>query len=65
LQRLLADAFAQRGVPRARARSLATLSIAAIEGAIVLARAQRSSAPLERVAGELETIVAGALTGPG
>ena len=60
-EKLLADAFAGRGVPRKRARSLATLSIAAIEGAIVLARAQRSTAPLERVGGELEELVAGTL----
>jgi AcrR family transcriptional regulator len=56
LQDLLADAFAQQSVPPARARSLATLAIAAIEGAIVLARAQRSSDPLERVADELEAL---------
>ena len=60
-EKLLADAFAGHGVPRKRARSLATLAIAAIEGAIVLARAQRSTAPLERVGGELEALVAGAV----
>jgi len=60
-QELLAGAFAGRGVAPARARSLATLAVAAVEGAIVLSRAQRSSAPLERVAGELESIVAGAV----
>jgi AcrR family transcriptional regulator len=58
---LLAGAFERSGVARKRARSLATLAIAAIEGAIVLARAQRSSAPLERVADELESLVAGAV----
>jgi AcrR family transcriptional regulator len=57
-QELLADAFGRRGVAPARAKSLATLAIAAVEGAIVISRAQRSSAPLERVADELETIVA-------
>ena len=60
-QKLLAESLAQHGVPRARARSLATLAIAAIEGAVVLARAERSSAPLERVAGELEALVAAAV----
>ena len=60
-EKLLADSFAGHGVPRKRARSLATLSVAAIEGAIVLARAQRSTAPLERVGGELEALVGGAL----
>ena len=57
-QALLADAFAERGVDRARAGSLAALAIAAIEGGILLARAQRSSEPLERVADELASLVA-------
>jgi AcrR family transcriptional regulator len=61
-QELLGDAFAARGLPADRALSLATLAIAAIEGAIVLARAQRSNEPLERVAGELEALVAAALS---
>jgi TetR/AcrR family transcriptional repressor of lmrAB and yxaGH operons len=56
---LLATAIEEHGPSRERARSLATLTIAAIEGAIVLARAQRSSAPLERVTDELERLVAG------
>ena len=60
-QELLAGAFAGRGVAPARARPLATLAVAAVEGAIVLSRAQRSSAPLERVADELESIVADAV----
>ena len=38
----------------ARARSIATLFIAAIEGAVIVARAQRSTAAVERVATELE-----------
>lgn len=58
---LLADGFARHGVPGPRARALGTLTVAAIEGAIVLARAQRSAEPLERVAGELEALVAAAL----
>jgi AcrR family transcriptional regulator len=61
-QELLADAFRRRGATAARARSLATLTVAAVEGAIVLSRAQRSSAPLERVADELESIVADAVS---
>jgi TetR/AcrR family transcriptional regulator, lmrAB and yxaGH operons repressor len=37
-----------------RARSIATLFITAIEGAVIVARAQRSTTPVERVAAELE-----------
>jgi AcrR family transcriptional regulator len=55
---LLADAFERRDIPRERAHSLATLVVAAIEGAVVLARARRSTAPLERVSDELDQLVA-------
>ncbi len=58
---LLAEAFADRGVPAERARSLSTLTIAAVEGAVVLARADGSSEPLERVADELTALVAAAV----
>jgi AcrR family transcriptional regulator len=58
---LLIGAIAQHGPTHQRARSLATLLIAAIEGAIVLARAQRSSAPLERVTSELEQLIGDAV----
>lgn len=54
---LLRDAFVARGVQADRARSAATLVIAAIEGAVILARAQRSTQPLDRVASELEWMV--------
>jgi TetR/AcrR family transcriptional regulator, lmrAB and yxaGH operons repressor len=60
---LLADAIEQHGQTVERARSLATLVIAAVEGAVVLARAQRSVAPFERVAGELEGVLVAAMTG--
>jgi len=62
-EELLIEAFERHGIAAARAASLATLAIAAIEGAIVVARAQRSSAPLERVMGELEQLTATALAG--
>jgi AcrR family transcriptional regulator len=64
-QQLLAEALAKSGVDPDRARSLATLIIAAIEGAVVLARAERTTEPLERVAGELRTIAATILPGTG
>jgi AcrR family transcriptional regulator len=58
---LLAEAFEARSVQPARARALATMFLASIEGAVVLSRAQRSVAPLERVASELEQLILAAL----
>ena len=60
-EQLLAGALAKSGVDPSRTRSLATLIIAAIEGAVVLSRAERTTEPLERVAGELRTIAAAIL----
>jgi AcrR family transcriptional regulator len=57
-EELLTSAIEDHGLPRDRARGIATLAIAATEGAIVLARAQRSTEPLERVAAEIEQLVA-------
>jgi TetR/AcrR family transcriptional repressor of lmrAB and yxaGH operons len=64
-EELLAGALERRGAPRERARSLATLVVSAVEGAIVLARAQRSLDPLERVTDELEALVGGAVAAEG
>jgi TetR/AcrR family transcriptional regulator, lmrAB and yxaGH operons repressor len=47
----------QGGVAPESAASLATLTLAAIEGGIVLTRAQRSAAPLEQIADQLHDIV--------
>lgn len=59
------DAFAasirKAGVPRARAQRLANLVVSAVEGAIVISRAQRDPAPLEAAGRELEAILAEAL----
>jgi TetR/AcrR family transcriptional repressor of lmrAB and yxaGH operons len=55
-EELYAGALERRGVGADRARSLATLAVAAIEGAVVLARARRSPEPLRRVARELEDL---------
>ncbi|MEU1205885.1 TetR/AcrR family transcriptional regulator [Nocardia sp. NPDC005825] len=51
------------GVPMVRAESLATLSLSAIEGAIVLSRVERSLRPLELVAAELEPLLVAAVGG--
>jgi TetR/AcrR family transcriptional regulator, lmrAB and yxaGH operons repressor len=60
-EKVLADALRRRGLDRERARSLATTVITSIEGAVVVSRATRSAAPLERVARELEQMLLGAL----
>ena len=57
----LAYALEPHGLSRARARSVATLAISAFEGAVVLARATRSTGPLERVAGELNDLLVTAI----
>ncbi|MGD7314357.1 hypothetical protein [Ralstonia pseudosolanacearum] len=46
-----------QGRDRASASGLATLIIASVEGAIVLCRAQRSIAPFDSVAEQLEALV--------
>lgn len=57
VERLLRD----RGVPPARSRRLATTTIAAIEGAVVLCRAERDVRPLTDVTRDLEGLMRAAL----
>jgi TetR/AcrR family transcriptional regulator, lmrAB and yxaGH operons repressor len=59
---LLSDALSPHVGSSDQARALATLVIASIEGAVVVSRAVRSTGPLERVAGELEQLLVGAIT---
>jgi AcrR family transcriptional regulator len=49
------------GVAPVRARSLAAIAVSAVEGAIILSRAQRSNAPLDRVLDELQVLFQDAL----
>ncbi len=56
-QRTLRDA----GVSPARARRLATLAVAGVTGDVVLARAERSTRPLQDVGTELEMLLKAAL----
>jgi hypothetical protein len=49
----LADRFQQAGVPTGEAQQRSTLLVCAAEGAVLLARAQRTAEPLTRVAEQL------------
>jgi AcrR family transcriptional regulator len=50
------------GLPTTRARSLATLVQASLQGSLILARAHRSTTPLDDVETELTTLLRAALT---
>lgn len=56
-----AHCLRRAGVPRARSKRLAALVVAAVEGAIILSRADRDPAPLLEVARELEATIEAAL----
>jgi len=53
--------FARAGVPEERAKSLASMAVSAVEGAVILSRAERSNEPLERVVEEVRTLFHSAL----
>ncbi|SEG95158.1 transcriptional regulator, TetR family [Actinacidiphila yanglinensis] len=59
----LADALTGFGVPAAQAPALALLMISTLEGALLIARAEGSTAPLETVARELGPLLDGCATG--
>ena len=50
---ILAESLAHHGVPSEHAASLATLAVAAVEGAVILARAERATQPLDDIGREL------------
>jgi AcrR family transcriptional regulator len=56
-----ADLLRRAGVEDARATRLATVVVSAVEGAIVLSRAEHDAGPLLDVADELESLVSAAL----
>jgi TetR/AcrR family transcriptional regulator, lmrAB and yxaGH operons repressor len=55
---LLADRLRDDGVNRAAARSLSTMIVASVEGAVILSRAARSTKPLEQVSHHLNELIA-------
>lgn len=61
-QDLHAQLLGRAGVPLERARSLSAIAVSAVEGAIILSRAQRSNAPLDRVLDELLVLFRDALS---
>jgi TetR/AcrR family transcriptional repressor of lmrAB and yxaGH operons len=56
-------AFVAAGMPLARARSVAILAIAALEGALIMARAARDTAPISSAGEEVAEVVRRALAG--
>ena len=60
-EKQLADALRRHGVPDETAAGLATMTWASIEGAVIIARAQRSMDPLDRVLDQLRGLLGGAL----
>lgn len=60
-EQALAATLRRAGVASARARRLATITVAAIEGAIVICRARRTTGPLDDVGKELELVIKDAL----
>jgi hypothetical protein len=55
---LLTDRLIADGIKRAAAQSLSTTIVAGMEGAVMLARAARSTKPLEQVAHHLNELLA-------
>jgi TetR/AcrR family transcriptional repressor of lmrAB and yxaGH operons len=54
---LLAGRLKEDGINRAAAQSLSTTIVAAVEGAVILSRAARSTKPLEQVARHLNELI--------
>ncbi len=61
-RRAVAEVLVELGVPGDRAGALATLMVSSLEGAILIARAERDPRALHAVATELAPLLDGALT---
>ncbi len=61
-QRIIVNALRSEGVTPARARRLAALVIASVEGTVAMCRAARSAQPLEDVRQELELVLSAAIS---
>ncbi|MBE8476019.1 TetR/AcrR family transcriptional regulator [Streptomyces sp. 3R004] len=57
-QYALAGLFLKNGLPEERSRRLAAFIIAAVEGAVIMCRAEESTAPLEAAAAEIHELLA-------
>jgi hypothetical protein len=57
----LAGLFLRNGVAEGRSRRLAAFVIAAVEGAVIMCRAERSTAPLDDAAAEIHDLLVHAL----
>jgi AcrR family transcriptional regulator len=60
-ERLLAESLAAHGAEDTQAAQIATLIVASVEGTVAMCRAQRDTGPLDRVAAQLDAIIAGVL----
>jgi hypothetical protein len=61
----LGELLAEGGISADRAPAIATTLIAAIEGAVIMARAERSFEPFDLMASEQIAAIAAAATGAG
>ncbi|MGA5200632.1 TetR/AcrR family transcriptional regulator [Streptomyces variegatus] len=57
-QEALAALFVRHGLPEERGKRLAAFIIAAVEGAVIMCRAEQSTAPLEAAATEIHDLLA-------
>jgi AcrR family transcriptional regulator len=58
---ILASALREHGMARGDAMGTATLIVAAVEGAVAMCRAERSTDPLDRVGEQLQRVVDGSI----